>query len=105
MPIPQTIQTAIRRVIGKASPSLVESIVRWRSTRVAAQKEKKYWEDRITDVLACPDNLRLSHHPAAGKVRGGFQTMFNGLRVVTDGYYGRDLTNLLRRYRGSHEPQ
>ena len=31
--------------------------------------------------------------------------LFNGLRVTVDGYYGVGMTRLLRRNRGSHEPQ
>ena len=95
----------IRRAMERFSPRLVASIICWRSARMAAQKEKTYWDERIADVVACPDNVRLRRHKSAGKIRGGLQTMFNGLRVEVDGYYGRYVSILLQVNKGSHEPQ
>jgi len=99
------INAAIRWFINLFSPALVESIVRRRTASALARAEAQQWRLRILDVMACPDNRQLSRVPHAGEVQDGFQIMFNGIRVGADGYYGRGMTELLRKNRGSHEPQ
>jgi hypothetical protein len=56
-------------------------------------------------VLSCPDNAHLPRVSNAGCVIGNCQIMHNGLKVRTDGYYGREMTRLLKLNRGCHEPQ
>lgn len=87
------------------SPRLVRTIVEARAARVAAKRERENWRDRISDAVACPDNARLPRVRGAGAIHRGRQRMFNGLLVEASGYYGPGMTELLRRNRGSHEPQ
>jgi len=98
-------KAVIRRSLDFFCPKVVEYISHARGAHAQAQAEAKFWKPRIAEVLACPDNARLPRHPEAGKTRDGFQTMFNGIKVAVDGYYGSGMTELLRRNKGSHEPQ
>ena len=66
---------------------------------------RREWVTRIDDVLACPDLADIPRVPGAGRVRGGMQTMHNGLRVIAGGYYGYPLTRMKRLTGGVHEPQ
>lgn len=95
----------LRRVLYAAFPETFEALNGYRQARIGARQEAQAWRLRIEDVLACPDNSRLPRHRHAGRVRGGLQTMFNGLQVVADGYYGTVVTKMLRLNKGSHEPQ
>lgn len=63
------------------------------------------WEERIADVLACPDNAHIPRVGDAGALRGSCVTMHNGLKIRALGYYGAGIMNLLIRNRGVHEPQ
>jgi hypothetical protein len=56
-------------------------------------------------VLACPDNAYIKRVPEAGEIRGDFQIMHNGLKVLLGSYYGKDSVRLLKKNRGVHEPQ
>lgn len=71
----------------------------------AARADRRHWDKRISDVLACEDNARLKRVPNAGKVNGEFQVMHNGVQVVVNGYYGDGITRMLVANRGCHEPQ
>jgi len=82
-------------------PSLWSKIDVWR----AARAERRHWDERIADVVACPDNEHLARVPDAGKIVNGYQTMHNGLKVVVNGYYGDGITRMLVANRGCHEPQ
>jgi hypothetical protein len=66
---------------------------------------RREWTARIADVLACPDLADIPRVPGAGGVRGGLQSMHNGLRVIAGGYYGYPMTRLMRLSGGVHEPQ
>jgi hypothetical protein len=63
------------------------------------------WRYRTQQVLACPDNAYVSRVPEAGEIRGDFQIMHNGLKVLLGSYYGKDSVRLLKKNRGVHEPQ
>jgi hypothetical protein len=63
------------------------------------------WNYRTRVVIASPDNEHIRRVPNAGQIDGSFQVMHNGLRVVLGSYYGEDLSELLRKNRGVHEPQ
>jgi hypothetical protein len=63
------------------------------------------WEDRIKDVIDCPDNKLIERHTDAGKVKNGKQTMHNGIVITLGGYYGEAITQMLYRNKGVHEPQ
>jgi hypothetical protein len=76
-----------------------------RNARAQRAAERVYWDGRIADVLACPDNVRLSRVADAGRIVNGHQVMHNGLKVVTDGYYGEGVTRMLVANGGCHEPQ
>jgi len=66
---------------------------------------KQQWRFRTRDVIECPDNAYIPRVPDAGRITGGFQRMHNGVKVLTDGYYGYPQTRLLKLNRGVHEPQ
>ncbi len=95
------IRKAIRGIGETICPCLCGQIDEWRAVRA----ERRHWDERIADVLACPDNARLRRAPEAGKIVGGLQAMHNGLKVVVNGYYGDGITRMLAANRGCHEPQ
>ena len=95
------LKSSVRKLLALCSPALVKHIDRIRAERA----EKKHWQSRIADVLASPDNRNLPRHPEAGLILGDHQIMFNGLKVVTAGYYGVGMAEMLRKNKGSHEPQ
>lgn len=82
-------------------PSLWHRLVLWKSARA----EHRFWQARAEIVQGCPDNDRLSRVPGAGHVIDGLQTMHNGIRVLADGFYGKDGTCLIAANKGCHEPQ
>ena len=94
-------KTLLRKLLTFCCPPLIQQLDRSRAKRA----EIKLWEPRIADALASPDNRHLPRHPESGQVQGDFQVMFNGVKVATSGYYGIGMTELLRKNRGSHEPQ
>ena len=100
-----SVKSVIRRVLNRLSPSLTRAILGRRTARLRIRADAIEWQSRIADVLTCPDNQRLPRVPGAGEIHDGFQLMFNGLKVAASGYYGTGMTELLRRNRGSHEPQ
>ncbi len=67
--------------------------------------ECRHWNLRIRDAVECPDNARLARVPGAGRVKGEFQLMHNGLKVLVNGYYGDGITRMLKANGGCHEPQ
>ncbi len=75
------------------------------SERRSVRNERRHWDVRIADVLACPDNSRLARVPDAGKTFGEYQVMHNGLKVVVGGDYGDGIARMLSANRGCHEPQ
>lgn len=79
--------------------------VRRRLVDAQCQTEQQQWDQRIGDVIACPDNALLQRVDGAGRVRDGFQMMHNGIEVVVDGYYGEGITRMLAANSGCHEPQ
>jgi len=91
----------VRRVGEACFPQWWRKLGDWRSARA----ERLEWKKRIADVLACPDNARLSRVANAGQIVDGCQIMHNGLKVVVNGYYGDGITRMLVANRGSHEPQ
>lgn len=68
-------------------------------------KIDKDWEIRIKDVLKSPDNLYIPRVINAGKVNNGVQVMHNGIKILAGSYYGKEITTMLRRNKGVHEPQ
>jgi hypothetical protein len=67
--------------------------------------ERRLWDERLEQVLACRDNAHLPRHAEAGRVSGGVMTMHNGLRVHAGSYYGWGSQRILERNGGCHEPQ
>lgn len=65
----------------------------------------RYWRRRLRDVLACPDNAYIPRVRHAGRTKGQYQIMHNGLLVRREGYCGYALMKMLERNRGVHEPQ
>jgi hypothetical protein len=103
--IGEQVRKFARGALGAVSPALLHELIRWRSRRARDRQEAMEWRQRTAVVLACPDNARIPRHAKAGSLSGGFITMFNGIKVLADGYYGRHMTSLLQANRGSHEPQ
>jgi len=76
-------------------------------------KEKSNeFEKRILRTISCPQNKYIPRVPNAGQVIGDSQIMHNGLKVLTDCYYGEYKSNgrgfyedMLVRNKGVHEPQ
>jgi FkbM family methyltransferase len=72
-----------------------------------------HWDDFNDRIeLACSGIANVAHLakvPDAGNVYTSdgvsFQIMFNGLKVLTDCYYGSWMTKLIQRLGGHHEPQ
>jgi hypothetical protein len=73
--------------------------------RRAAWAERRHWDERIANVLACPDSSRLERVRDAGRIVGDYQVMHNGVKVAVNGYYGDGITRMLTANRGCHEPQ
>lgn len=63
------------------------------------------WQERIQDVVNCPDNKLIKRHPQAGEIKNGKQIMHNGIAITLGGYYGAAVAQMLRKNKGVHEPQ
>lgn len=61
--------------------------------------------ERIENILACPDNSLIPRVADAGKIKGGYMIMHNGLKVDPLSYYGYKGKKILRKNKGLHEPQ
>ncbi|MFZ4593888.1 MAG: hypothetical protein ACOYOF_06500 [Verrucomicrobiaceae bacterium] len=83
-------------------PTRLANALRWPKGWFLMRRE---WNARISDVLSSPDNARLPRVADAGKIKDGWQTMHNGLRVSVGGYYGNGITRMLKSNKGCHEPQ
>ena len=68
-------------------------------------KSRREWEQRIQDVLSCPDNQFIPRVYNAGETVDGFQIMHNGLKIKLGSYNGEGLRLLLQQNDGVHEPQ
>jgi hypothetical protein len=73
--------------------------------RAAHRRKVREWDQRVADVLACPDRTALPSVPDAGQVSGDVQIMHNGLRIGKDCYYRWRGTRMLAATGGIHEPQ
>ena len=67
--------------------------------------ESMQWEERIKDVLECPDNRYIVRDPNAGKIINNRLIMHNGLKVHPLSYYGKYVLKMLIDNKGVHEPQ
>jgi hypothetical protein len=65
----------------------------------------KDWKSRIHDVIVCPDNLKIARVKEAGLIDGDIQVMHNGLKIALGSYYGTEITKMLQKNKGVHEPQ
>lgn len=63
------------------------------------------WRKRVAEAIECPDNQHIARVDFAGQVRGGKQTMHNGLKIYLGSYYGPEIAQLLLKNKGVHEPQ
>lgn len=73
-------------------------------SHLTAEKQRM-WEERIKDVLSCPDNSLIPRHKDAGKIRRGKLIMHNGLKIDPLSYGGYAMLKLLIENHGVHEPQ
>jgi hypothetical protein len=64
---------------------------------------------RIQMTLRCNDSILIPKVVGAGEIfvgeDGSYQLMHNGLKVVSGGYYGDWMRELIQKLRGHHEPQ
>lgn len=83
--------------------------LRWVNARTlgrrAAREFEALWEGRHREVMGCPDNDLIPRVAGAGVVKDGSQVMHNGIRIRAGSYYGDEVTRMLERNRGVHEPQ
>jgi len=63
------------------------------------------WEERIKEVIICPDNNDIPRVTNAGQVEKGKQIMHNGLKINLGSYYGPEFVQMFYRNKGVHEPQ
>jgi hypothetical protein len=104
-------QAAWYRLLTALTPRRSAAHARWREKKhrlralTLAHTEASEWDQRIAEVLACPDLGRLPRHPQAGAIIGHDQVMHNGVRVALGSYYSRHAQRLLEASRGVHEPQ
>ncbi len=67
--------------------------------------QKKEWEERISDVINCPDNEDIQRVPEAGKFKDEILYMHNGIMIDPLSYYGLPILKMLMLNGGVHEPQ
>ena len=60
---------------------------------------------RTLMTISCRDCDPIPKVSDAGKIADGIQTMHNGLKVVSGGYYGDWMAHIIRALKGHHEPQ
>lgn len=70
-----------------------------------SMKPTPEWEERISLVLSSSDNEKIKRVEGAGEVKNGYQTMHNGLKIMLGSYYGPEVSHMLIRNKGVHEPQ
>lgn len=70
-----------------------------------ASAEKAMWNQRISLIQDSCDSRTIQRAANAGEIRGGIQTLHNGLRVIAGSYFGIPGSRLLRATGGIHEPQ
>jgi len=63
------------------------------------------WEERINEVVICPDNKDIPRVANAGQVEKGKQIMHNGLKINLGSYYGPEFVQMFYKNKGVHEPQ
>jgi hypothetical protein len=69
------------------------------------EKTKEHWESRIHNVLIAEDNPFIPRNSEAGKLKGEWLIMHNGLKIDPMSYYGFGLMKMLINNKGVHEPQ
>jgi len=70
-----------------------------------SQKKRDYWQGRIDDVLAGPDNKDITRVRDAGKIINDCLIMHNGIKVDPMSYYSFPMLQMLVDNKGVHEPQ
>jgi hypothetical protein len=65
----------------------------------------EHWQQRIKDVVSCPDNTDIPRCKQAGQIQNGIQFLHNGLKIYLGSYYGPEYARMLIQSRGVHEPQ
>jgi hypothetical protein len=67
--------------------------------------QRAEWEQRIADVIACPDNADIPRVAEAGNFSGETLIMHNGIKIDPLSYYGAPILKMLMENGGVHEPQ
>ncbi len=68
-------------------------------------KLDSYWQFRVKEVLDVPDTAFIKKVSNAGQIIKGKQIMHNGLCILLGSYYGPEVTVMLAKNKGVHEPQ
>jgi Methyltransferase FkbM domain len=64
-----------------------------------------FWVRRVSDVMSSDDIKYIPTVENAGIIKGGQQTMHNGLKIYNGSYYGPEYAAMLQTTKGIHEPQ
>jgi len=90
----------LRRLIGYnlASSGLVDGVFK-------SYKLSPEWQNRANAIYSSADNALIPRVPEAGLVKGGKQIMHNGIKINLGSYYGPEITQILIKNKGVHEPQ
>lgn len=67
--------------------------------------DRQTWLRRTEQVLASPDFPKIEKQPGAGRMRGRYFVMHNGLRIEPLSYYGYPVLDMLLKTGGIHEPE
>jgi hypothetical protein len=67
--------------------------------------KRKYWFQRISDVLNCQDRNYINLDSNAGKIIDGLMVMHNGIKIKPLSYYGFPMLRMFKLCKGVHEPQ
>lgn len=70
-----------------------------------APQQKSEWQERIADVISCPDNAGIPRVAEAGNFSGETLIMHNGIKIDPLSYYGPPILKMLMENGGVHEPQ
>ncbi len=68
-------------------------------------KLSDFWLRRVQDVMSSSDIKYIPTVENAGVIKGGKQTMHNGLLIHNGSYYGPEYASMLQTTKGIHEPQ
>ena len=63
------------------------------------------WEDRIKNVLSCPDNEMIRRVSDTRKIKSGKQIMHNFIKIILSSYYDQELKQMVPVIKGIPLPR